>query len=175
MNKFCQLRLSVKLRNTTHIKSKPVCPSSKYLNQKRLVILIIYYKVLWLCQGEGEGRMLAGGERSLLCFVVKSKQEMNEFFSGISRQCANVLPRPTAAPFCKTEKAKRLPCPFPIRPPLGTCHKILSGKKRKTFQCVPRPGSFSLSVRKMNSLPIPLSTPSPPCRPPCAQCVSVRH
>lgn len=26
--------------------------------------------------------------------VVKSKQEMNEFFSGIIRQCANVLPRP---------------------------------------------------------------------------------
>lgn len=155
----------------------PSQPRLEILKPKELVILIIYYKVLWLPgRGRGGRKGVREGGRATAarCFVVKSKQEMNEFFSGIIRQCANVLPRPTARPTPPPSNRKTQSqtafiltscAPLPAASPLSTCHKILSGKKRKTFQCPPP--SLSFSLKKTNSL-------SPwPWHPPLARSVLV--
>lgn len=161
----------------------PSQPRLEILKPKELVILIIYYKVLWL-PGRGRGgKKKEGNERgreggratAARCFVVKSKQEMNEFFSGIIRQCANVLPRPTTRPTPPPSNRKTQSqtafiltscAPLPAASPLSTCHKILSGKKRKSFQC-PSPSLLSLFLPEEDEQPQPLALAPPLWRAVC--------
>lgn len=159
----------------------PSLPRLEILKPKELVILIIYYKVLWLPGRRRGGKKKEGREggwaTAARCFVVKSKQEMNEFFSGIIRQCANVLPRPTARPTpppSPTAKPKvKQPSPsLPARlcqqlPPLALVIKYCLVRKEKLFNAPLPLYCLSFSLKKTNSL-------SPwPWHPPLARSVLV--
>lgn len=157
----------------------PSQPRLEILKPKELVILIIYYKVLWL-PGRGRGGKKKGvreGGRATAarCFVVKSKQEMNEFFSGIIRQCANVLPRPTARPTPPPSNRKTqsqtaftlTSCLCQQLPPLALVIKYCLVRKEKLFNAPLPLSCLSFSLKKTNSL-------SPwPWHPPLARSVLV--
>jgi len=94
MNKFLRPR-TVRLRLSVKSSRKSRSPQPQTPKTRKLVILIIYYKVLGFSPALGNSLPRRLG---LARFVVKNKQEMNEFFSGIIPKCANVLPLPTGPP-----------------------------------------------------------------------------
>lgn len=129
---------------------------------------------------EGSERGTEGGRATAArCFVVKSKQEMNEFFSGIIRQCANVLPRPTARPTPPPSNRKTQSqtafiltscAPLPAASPLALVIKYCLVRKEKLFNAPLPLSCLSFSLNK-DEQPQPLAL-APPSG---AQCVSVRH